>query len=224
VGIDVGAHHAYSEPDERPLGKLFLLTTTDILPARATSDGTLRRIYEEALKRFAERGYHGTSIRDIAEACGIKPSSIYAHVPSKERILHDLILLGHEEHRDRLRDALLDAGAEPADQLRGVVGAHVRMHAELPMLATVANNELHGLPSDVAPEVTEIRDQAVQMIVDVIERGVRLGRFHCDDPFLATAIVGAAGIRVAVWLPGDSNYDAEQVIAAYADAAVKLVS
>ena len=201
-----------------------MLTTTDILPARAASDGTRRRIYEEALRRFAERGYHGTSVRDIAEACGIKPSSIYAHIPSKEQILHDLILIGHEEHRDRLRDALLDAGSDPADQLRAVVGAHVRMHAELPMLATVANNELHALAPDVAHPITEIRDQAVQMIVDVIERGVRLGRFHCDDVFLATAIMGAAGIRVAVWLPADGNYDVEQVVAAYADYAVKLVS
>lgn len=201
-----------------------MLVTTELLPARATSDGTLRRIYEEALRRFAERGYHGTSVREIADACGIKASSIYAHVPSKERILHDLILLGHEEHRDRLRDAVLDAGSDPADQLRAVVGAHVRMHAELPMLATVANNELHALPPDVAQEITEIRDGAVQMIVDVIERGVRLGRFRCDDAFLATAILGAAGIRVAVWLPASGDYDVEHVVSAYADYAVKLVS
>ncbi len=201
-----------------------MLATTDILPARATSDGTLRRIYEEALKRFAERGYHGTSIRDLADACGIKPSSVYAHVSSKEQILHDLILLGHEEHRDRLRDAVLDAGSDPADQLRAVVGAHVRMHAELPMLATVANNELHALAPQDAKEITEIRDAAVQMIVDVIERGVRLGRFNCDDTFLATAILGAAGIRVAVWLPASGDYDVEQVVSSYADYAVKLVS
>lgn len=201
-----------------------MLATTDLLPARATSDGTMRRIYEEALRRFAERGYHATSVREIADACGIKASSIYAHVPSKERILHDLILLGHTEHRDRLRDALLDAGVDPSDQLRAVVGAHVRMHAELPMLATVANNELHALPPDVAQEITEIRDGAVQTIVDVIDRGVRLGRFTCDDPFLATAIIGAAGIRVAVWLPGDARYEVEGIVQAYADYAVKLVS
>ena len=201
-----------------------MIATTEVLPARDTSDGTIRRIYEEALKLFAERGYHGTSVREIADACGIKPSSIYAHFPSKEQILHDLILAGHEEHHERLRNALLDAGADPSDQLRAVVGAHVRMHAELPMLATVANNELHVLRPDVAKPITEIRDRAVQMIVDVIDRGVRLGRFHCEDTFLATAMLGAAGIRVAVWLPGDRTYDVERVVEAYADYALKLVS
>jgi AcrR family transcriptional regulator len=216
---------AYSGADERSLGDDAIQTTDlPIIPIGATPDGTLRRIYEEALRRFAERGYHGTSIREIAEACGIKPSSIYAHIASKEQILHDLILVGHREHHDRLRDALLDAGADPDDQLRAVVGAHVRMHAELPMLATVANNELHALSSDLAEEIVEIRDRAVQMIVDVIERGVRLGRFRCDDPFLATAIMGAAGIRVAVWLPADDRYDTDRVVASYADYALKLVS
>jgi AcrR family transcriptional regulator len=195
-----------------------------LLPPRASSNGTLRRIYEAALTRFAERGYHGTSVREIADACGIKASSIYAHVPSKERLLHDLIRLGHEEHRDRLRDAVLSAGADPADQLRAVVGAHVRLHAEYPVLATVANNELHALSPDSAAEITDIRDEGVRTIMEVIVRGVRLSRFTCDDPFLATAIIGAAGIRVAVWFPTRDDYAIEQVVEAYSDLALKLVS
>ena len=195
-----------------------------LLPPRATSDGTLRRIYEAALTRFAERGYHGTSVREIADACAIKASSIYAHVPSKERLLHDLIRLGHEEHRDMLRDALLSAGADPAGQLSSVVGAHVRFHASYPVLATVANNELHALSPDSAAEITDIRDEGVRMIMEIIVRGVRLGRFTCDDPFLATAIIGAAGIRVAVWFPTRDDYGIDQVVESYADLALKLVS
>jgi AcrR family transcriptional regulator len=195
-----------------------------LLPPRATSDGTLRRIYEAALIRFAERGYHGTSVREIADACGIKASSIYAHVPSKERLLHDLIRLGHEEHRDRLRDALLSAGADPADQLRAVVGAHVRFHASYPVLATVANNELHALSPDSTAEIGDIRDEDVRSITEVIVRGVRLGRFTCDDPFLVTAIIGAAGIRVAVWFPTRDDYEIERVVESYSDLALKLVS
>jgi AcrR family transcriptional regulator len=195
-----------------------------LLPPRATSDGTLRRIYEEALVRFAERGYHGVSVREIADACGIKASSIYAHLPSKERLLADLIKLGHEEHRDSLKDALLGAGAEPADQLRAIVGAHVRFHATYPVLAVVSNNELHALSPSSAPEIADIRDEIVRQITDVIERGVRLGRFHCEDPWLATAVIGAAGIRVAVWFPTRADYDVDRVVEQYAAFALKLVS
>jgi AcrR family transcriptional regulator len=201
------------------------------LPPRADSDGTLRRIYEQALILFADRGYHGVSMRDIAQACGIKASSIYAHLPSKEQLLRDLIVMAHEEHREGLRDALLGAGSDPADQLRAVVAAHVRFHAEYSMLATVGNNEMHALSEENAAEIQAIRAGDLQIFTDVIERGVKLGQFNCPDPFLATAIVGSAGIRVAVWFPvakalypGAPEYTAGDIADAYAEFALKIVS
>lgn len=201
------------------------------MPARADSDGTRRRIYEQALVLFAERGYHGVSMRDIAEACGIKASSIYAHLASKEQLLYDLILMAHEEHRDGLRDALLGAGSQPQDQLRATVAAHVRYHAEYSMLATVGNNELHALSEPNAAEIQAIRNADLEIFTDVIERGIKLGVFQCPDPFLATAMIGSAGIRVAVWFSVATDlyrdvrpYTAEEVAAAYADFALKIVS
>ena len=201
-----------------------------LLPPRAEEVGTLRRIYEEALVRFADRGYHGVSVREIAQACGIKASSIYAHLPSKERILRDLVLMGHAEHRDRLRDALLGAGSDPTEQLAAVVAAHVRLHAEYQLLATVANNELHALSPESRDEAMAVRSEGVRMIVDVIERGVRLGRFTCEDPFLAAAAVGAMGIRVAVWYGAeneyrsDAHYSVDEIVNSYVEFALKLVS
>ena len=203
-----------------------------LLPPRAEEAGTLRRIYEEALVRFAARGYHGVSVREIADACGIKASSIYAHLPSKERLLYDLVRMAHDEHSEGLRDALLGAGAEPEAQLRALVATHVRYHAEYPMLATVGNNELRSLSPESIAEIQSIRDEDVRLFIDVIERGVRLDVFHCADPFLATAVIGAAGIRVAVWLPmarvgvlaPDEDYSVDDVVEAYTEFALKIVA
>ena len=195
-----------------------------LLPPRASSDGTLRRIYEAALVRFAERGYHGTSVREIADACGIKASSIYAHVPSKERLLHDLALLGHEEHRDVMREAVLSAGADAGDQLQALVAAHVRFHATYPVLATVANNELHALSPASAEAIVDIREDDIRTMQEVIERGVRLGRFSCKDSFLATAVIGAMGIRLATWFPARGGYDVEEIVEQFTQFALKMVS
>jgi hypothetical protein len=99
------------------------------------------------------------------------------------------------------------------------------------MLATVGNNELHALSEENAAEIQAIRNADLQIFTDVIERGVKLGQFSCPDPFLATAIVGSAGIRVAVWFPfakalypAAGDYTAEQIAEAYADFALKIVS
>src|SRR5437588_3446421 len=96
---------------------------TPLLPPRASADGTHRRLLEEALVRFGERGFHGVSVREIATATGIRASSVYAHLESKEQLLFELMLMGHEEHHDRLRQALLDAGADPVDQITKLMRA-----------------------------------------------------------------------------------------------------
>jgi AcrR family transcriptional regulator len=183
-------------------------------------------------------------MREIADACGIKASSIYAHLRSKEQLLSDLALMAHEEHRDGLNGALLGSGSEPADQLRALVRAHARFHAEYPVLATVANNELHALSEESGSAIQTIRDDLVRLFTDVIERGVKLGQFHCDDPVLVTAAIAAMGIRLAAWYRSEGqdgtdgyatrvwqlfgalgrSYTIDEIADRYAEFALKLVA
>jgi AcrR family transcriptional regulator len=49
--------------------------------------GTREKIFDAAVELFAERGYDGVSVRDIAKAVGIRESSVYKHYGSKDEIL-----------------------------------------------------------------------------------------------------------------------------------------
>lgn len=51
---------------------------------------TKQEIFQSALSLFAQKGYDGVSIRDIAKSVGIKESSIYNHYPSKRSILDEI--------------------------------------------------------------------------------------------------------------------------------------
>ena len=53
--------------------------------------GTKERIMEEALTMFSTRGYEGTSVKNIAEAVGIKDSSLYKHYKSKKEIFDTIV-------------------------------------------------------------------------------------------------------------------------------------
>jgi AcrR family transcriptional regulator len=194
-----------------------------LLPPRATADGTLRRVQERALLLFAERGYHGVSMRELAAATGVRASSLYAHVASKEDLLLQLIALGHEEHRDAMRQAVLDAGGAPADQLAAATRAHVRFHATYPLLATVANNELRSLGPEAQSAVLAVRSDAEGLLRDVVDRGIRVGDFDCPDTWLAMAAIGAIGIRVASWYRSSSPYAVELVCDRYAEFALRIV-
>jgi AcrR family transcriptional regulator len=194
-----------------------------LLPGRADSDGTHRRLLEAALIRFGERGYHGVSVREIADAAGIRASSLYSHLESKEQILFELMLVGHEEHHNLMRQALLESGSDPVEQIEHLVNAHVSMHATYPLLGRICNRELSSLGEVSREKVIAVRRQSEQLLSDVIDRGVRLGVFTVPDPWLATAAIAGMGVRVAEWWSDDLPYRVEQVAWMYSEFALRLL-
>lgn len=209
-------------------------------PLRVSASGTRRRLLETALELFAERGYHGVSVRDITGAVGIKASSLYAHWPSKELLLAELLLLGHREHHDSLRAAVDPPPPSATERLRVLVAAHVRNHANYPLLARVCANDLHGLSGESMTEVLAVRLDVLSLFLDTIEQGTGDGEFEPGDPLLATMAIIGMGMRVANWYGGNRaglefapvvdidripqlGYDADQIAETYADFAVRMV-
>jgi AcrR family transcriptional regulator len=193
------------------------------LPDGVTPPGTRGRILHAALKLFAEYGFHGTSIRDLGAEVGINSATLYSHYPSKEQILADLVTIGHQELLRRLQEALLATGADPAEQLQALVRAQVLAHADFPLLALVANQELHALSPERAAPAIALRDQASELAVRVLDNGIRRGVFTVGDPFLAGLAISAMGIRVASWFGPDQPYTREQVADAFANYSLQIV-
>ncbi|MDQ6746810.1 MAG: TetR/AcrR family transcriptional regulator [Candidatus Dormibacteraeota bacterium] len=197
---------------------------SDLLPARSVADGTHRRLLEVALLTFGERGFDGVSVRELAETAGIRPSSMYAHLSSKEALLMELVVMGHEEHRDRL---VVAHATEPGDvvrRMRALVRAHVRLHAEFPLLARVANRELHALKPVGRARVTKVREAAQNLLLRTIEEGIAEGAFSVPDAWLALAVIGGSGIRVAEWWDPGLGYSIEDVEDAYSEFAIRLLN
>jgi AcrR family transcriptional regulator len=194
-----------------------------LLPPRATSNGTLRRLQEAALIGFCERGYHGLSTRDLASATGVRASSVYAHVDAKEDLLYQLVTMGHEEHNELLRKALIASGPDPREQMRALVRAHVVMHATYPLLARVCNKELHALTPANAERVMRVRLDSEQMFLDVVKRGIETGSFHSPDAWLAVAAIAAMGLRVAEWFEPGGPWSVDEVADSYSEFALKLL-
>src|SRR3954466_8103297 len=89
----------------------------------------------EAARLFARKGYHGTSIGDVAEAMGWQKASLYAHISSKEDLLYDTMLDGARAFHGAL-DAIDDA-LPATEKIRLALRAHLRIAAEQLDVATV---------------------------------------------------------------------------------------
>ena len=200
------------------------LAATDTAPLpEAVPSGSRRLILETALRLFAERGYSGTSIRDIAAACGLQGPTIYSHYPSKEHVLAELVRIAHEEHLRRVRAALLDSQPDPCEQIRAYVRAHVRFHTDFPMLAVVGNTELHMLSPELGQPIFQVRKQSEQILMDVAQRGIDRGLFKVPHPWLSVAAIGGMGLRVAFWYAPEGGIAPELVASSYADFALRIL-
>ncbi len=193
------------------------------LPPRPAADGTRGRILLAGLGLFAEHGFHGTSIREIAAGAAVQSASLYAHFPSKEAILAELVLAGHEEHHTRLVTALLQSGTDPRDRLAALVRAHVQAHTDYPMLAVVANNEMHALSPAAAAPAAAVRRQSETLLAEVLAMGHQQGAFDVVHLEATAAAIGGMGIRVASWYPTPkAGLTPSQLADVYASLALRM--
>jgi AcrR family transcriptional regulator len=192
------------------------------LPDGVTPPGTRGRILLSALRLFAEYGFFGTSIRDIAAGAGINSATLYSHYPAKEDVLAELVLIGHELLHQRMQQALVEAPPGPAEQLAALVRAQVGAHADFPLLALVANAELHALSPERAAPALALREQSRELALRVLRLGVERGVFTVSDITLASVAIGSMGLRVPHWFGPDQPYTREQVADTFAQFALQI--
>ncbi|EQD80767.1 transcriptional regulator, TetR family [mine drainage metagenome] len=209
--------------DPMSINRRLAATAANLLPEHKPP-GSPGQILEAALKLFAECGYAGASVREVAAASGVKPATIYAHYPSKEHILAELCRIGHEEQHRSVRAAVLNSGADPRDQIVAYVRAHVGMHTAFPMLAVVANAELHVLSAELGATTFTLRQQSEQLLADIIQRGLDKGVFNVPNAWLAVAAIGGMGLRVAYWYAPDYHLEAREVAEVYAEYALRILA
>jgi AcrR family transcriptional regulator len=156
-----------------------------------------RRLLTGAVDAFAERGFQATTTRDIASRAGMSPAALYVHYPSKEDLLFEISLYGHQAALDVLRDA--DEGATASERLRSMVSAFTGWHAEHHTIARVVQYELAALTPDHLAEVAVIRREISAQVDQVLTEGVRTGEFAVSDLAGTTLAVLSLSIDVARW-------------------------
>src|ERR1041384_7394882 len=110
--------------------------------------GRRSELTRQAARLFAERGYHGTSVGDLAQAIGVQKGSLYAHIESKQDLLYEAMREGaHAFHGG------LDAIPEdlPAvERIRLALRSHLRVVADQLDVATVFVREWRALEGEHA--------------------------------------------------------------------------
>lgn len=180
-----------------------------------------QRLYEAAIESFANRGFHGTSTRDIASAAGMSPAALYAHHRTKEELLWVIAVRGHEDSLALVRAAIASS-PDPVSQLRTLAHSFAEFHARSHTTARVLNYELAALEPEHRAEVDELRRQIDHETRALLQRGVDAGVFHTPSPTMAATAIVSLGVDVSRWFSEGHRWTAEQIADFYADAALRI--
>ena len=182
----------------------------------ATSTLTRDRIADAATRLFSERGYHGTSMRDIAQASGIRPASVYAHIRAKEELLARVVEEAAERFSARLDEALAGE-ADPADRLRRALRSHMEVVAADRHAARVFLHEWTALQGEARARVMALRDDYEGRWDRIVVEGVERGSFRRRDATLARILVLSAANWVYTWYDPAGPLTPAQVADGFAD-------
>src|SRR5205823_10285155 len=129
-------------------------------------------VYTAALRLFREKGYHATSMQDIAAAVGLYKGSLYHYISSKEDLLVQVFERAMTGLVDDAEHIVADQALPPSEQLRHIVALHVEAVASNLDALTVYLHEFRALTGQPFERVAAQRDRYVALVTDVVARGV----------------------------------------------------
>lgn len=193
---------------------------------RSAADGVSPRrqlfeveLEETAARLFAQRGYAGTALSDIADELGMSRSSLYNYVKSKEELLRRLAVQFLDADAHSVQDLLNRKDLGPADKLERMVKQIVVGLAARPALSTLFEYHRDTLPDEFRLPVAKLRRDITQQLVLVLREGIRDGCFVIDDEYIAALVIGNIAVGSTRWLR--PNTEIETVAGAVARMAVR---
>lgn len=168
-----------------------------------------------ALEAFAEHGYHGTSVRDIAARANLSVPGLYHHYPSKQSLLQGLMELTMTDLLARSEQAIAEAGDDPVAQFDGVIESLLRFHMYRREQAFVGSTEIRSIDDSYREDYIAHRDRQQYMVDDIVAAGAQAGVFKTDYPREASRAVTTMCVGVSTWYSPDGLLGPEELIDCY---------
>jgi AcrR family transcriptional regulator len=185
-------------------------------PARAASGAARRdQIVKIAARLFGEKGYDGTSLRDIAEASGITKAALYYHFPDKERLYEDVVVTRITALNDAVKEAITRS-EDPVERVRLFLIAGAQ-RAERDRSGWIASNNIfwsmdrakHGAA------IVEVRDEFEHLLRDLITDAIKQKRFRLVDPAILGRLLLSGLNQIPRWHKPSGKLSAAEVMEKY---------
>ena len=160
---------------------------------------------------FAEQGFHGTSMRDLGKELGIRGSSLYSHVGSKDELLVDVVREAAARCQG-LADEVKAMSGTATQKLSRLVQGHLQILVKDPDQARTFLNEIRFLPELEREEAVAMFDRYQETFRQVIETGCINSEFRSDlDVSLTANLILSLLNGTTRWFRAEGTLDTESL-------------
>ena len=144
-----------------------------------------QELYRVIARLFACRGYHATSMREIAHELGMNKSSLYHYFTSKEDILFKLMNDAMDDALATLQEICV-TDISPEEKLKKVLGFYTQYYAGDQERIILLVNEMNSLNDESRSLLTQKQRHYVQLIQSILKELAEHGKMKRIDPAIAT--------------------------------------
>lgn len=178
-------------------------------------------VVDAALTVFAERGYHGTSVKEIAELLQVRTPSLYNHMTSKQGLLEEIIgSTSREVWADF--EAAVEGKEDVSARLRDAVYVYALRHATRRREAVVVNRDISSIEEPARTAIVDLRRRHEHAVRALVQEGIDEGVFMDQPASLVSFAVLEMCVSIARWFHPGEAFTAEDVADHYSRYALRI--
>jgi AcrR family transcriptional regulator len=164
-------------------------------------DARPSEIVAAALACFAERGFAGSRLDDVARRAGVTKGTVYLYFPNKEELFKAVVRESLLPHLDRVLGGLEGIPADPRERIRQAFDflSSKLLGTPLAVIPKLVVAESGNFPEIARFYLDEVVGRARAFLIGAIRRGVELGHFRPVEPDLAVYSFIAPLLLAALW-------------------------
>ncbi len=172
-------------------------------------------IHHVAAKLFFTKGYHATSMREIARAVNVEQAALYHYYPGKQSLLYEIIKQGIQDLSASV-NAELESAENTTDKIRIFLSMLVRYVIEQREEAGMSP-EIRNLDPDQRKELRQINMEFIDKFRRLLNKGVREKVIRpCNTKFAAVLCLSSA-TNIAQWYNPDGPLTVDEIAKIFAD-------
>lgn len=157
-------------------------------------------IVQTAELLFKKKGYSAVTMRDIAQAMGIKAASLYNHIQSKQEILADIIMKIGEQFTAGMAEIVAMEEATSIEKLERIIKLHVQITMENPSRMATMNNDWMHLEEKL-DYYLQLRRNYEESFRQILIKGIAKGEIKDVNPEVILFSILSTLRSLYLWIP-----------------------